>query len=121
MHDVSELIKQMRLMLGRLGCGGGPLAFLFSPLGGLEALILQETECDQRHQRMPMQPPPRAALEVIEPELFLELLVGLLANPTRFDRRGQPRQRRIGRQVGQVVLVRHRQLGAGVGGEGRDG
>jgi hypothetical protein len=32
----------MRRMLGRLGCGGGPPAFLFSPLGGLEALILQE-------------------------------------------------------------------------------
>jgi ABC-type uncharacterized transport system permease subunit len=29
-------------MLGRLGCGDGSLALLFSPLGGLEALILQE-------------------------------------------------------------------------------
>ena len=32
----------MRWMLGRLGCGDGSLALLFSPLGGLEALILQE-------------------------------------------------------------------------------
>ena len=76
----------MRLMLGKLGCGGGPLAFLFSPLGGLEALILQEQIRHQRHQRVPMQHPPRAAHEVVEPELFLELLMGLLAHPTRFDR-----------------------------------
>ena len=78
----------MRLMLGKLGCGGGPLAFFFSPLGGLEALILQEQIRDQRHQRMPMQPPSRETLEVIEPELFFELLMGLLAHPTRFDRGG---------------------------------
>ena len=95
----------MRLMLGKLGCGGGPLAFLFSPLGGSEALILQEQIRHQRHQRMPMQPPPRATLEVIEPEFFLELLVGLLAHPTRFDRGGQLFQRRIGRQVGQIILL----------------
>jgi hypothetical protein len=37
--------------------------------------MLQEQLCDQRHQGMPMQTPPRAALEVIKPELFLELLV----------------------------------------------
>jgi hypothetical protein len=45
----------MRLTLGRLGCGGGPLAFLFSPLGRLEALILQEQVRHQRHPRVPMQ------------------------------------------------------------------
>jgi transposase len=41
----------MRLMLGKLGCGGGPLAFLFPPLGALEALILQEQIRHQRHNR----------------------------------------------------------------------
>jgi hypothetical protein len=78
-------------MAGRLGCGG-PLGILFSPLGGLQPLMLQEQIGDQRHQRMPVQTPPRAALEVIEPEFFLELLVGLLAHPARLDDRGQPLQ-----------------------------
>ena len=93
-------------MLGKLGCGGGPLAFLFPPLGGSEALSLQEEIRHQRHQRGPMQPPPRAALEVVEPELFLELLMGLLAHPARFDRGGQLLQRCVGRQVGQVIPTR---------------
>ena len=92
-------------MAGRLGCGGGPLAFLFSPCGGLQPQMLQEQIRDQRQQRMPVQPAPRAALEVIEPELFLELLVRLLAHPARLDERGQLLQRRVRRQVGQVVLA----------------
>ena len=95
----------MRLRLGKLGCGGGPLAFLFPPLGGSEALILQEEIRDQRHQRVPMQPAPGAALEVVEPELFSELLMGVLAHPTRFDRGGQLLQRCVGRQVGQIILL----------------
>ena len=65
-------------MAGKLGCGGGPLPFLFSPCGGLQPQMLQEQIRDQGQQGMPVQPAPRAALEVIEPELFLELLVRLL-------------------------------------------
>jgi hypothetical protein len=72
-------------MAGRLGCGGGPPALLFSPSGGCETLLLQEQEGDQRQERMSMQAAPGAALEVIEPKLFLELLVHLLADPARFD------------------------------------
>ncbi len=48
---------------------------------------------------MPVQAPPRTALEVIEPKLFLELLVRLLAHPTGFDERGQLLQWRVRRQV----------------------
>ena len=73
----------MRRMAGRLGCGGGPLGFLFSPFDRPQTQMLQEQIGDQRQQRMPMQAAPRAALEVIEPELFLELLVRLLAHPAR--------------------------------------
>ncbi len=72
-------------MAGRLGCGGGPANFLFSPTGGLQPQMLQEQVGDERQQYMPMQPAPRAALIVIEPEFFLELLVGLLSHPALLD------------------------------------
>src|SRR5215212_2629620 len=94
-----------RRMAGKLGCGGGPPAVLFPPLSGCQALMLQEQVRDQRHQGMPVQAPPRAALEVIQPELFLELLMRLLAHPARLDERGQPSQRRVGRQVREIVLA----------------
>ena len=41
--------------------------------------MLQEGEGEQGHQRVSVQARPRAALEVIKPKLFLELLVRLLA------------------------------------------
>jgi len=91
-------------MAGRLGCGGGPLGF-FPPPHGRKALVLQEAERDQRHQRVPMQAPPRAAFKMVQAQLFLELLMRLLAHPTRFDRGGQLLQRCVGRQVGQVMLL----------------
>jgi len=92
-------------MAGRLGCGGGPRLFLFSPLGGCEALLLQEQERDQRQERMPVQTPPRAALEVIEAEFFLHLLVRLLADPARLDGRGELPHCRLGRQIGEIILA----------------
>ena len=55
--------------------------------------MLQEQVCDQRHQRMPVQSAPRAALEVIEAEFFLELLMRLLADPARLDQGREPLQR----------------------------
>ena len=61
-------------MAGKLGCGGGPL-LLFFPLGGVQAQMLQEQKGDQRHQRMPMQTAPGAALEVIKPEFLFQLLM----------------------------------------------
>src|SRR5690349_16048844 len=94
-----------RRIAGKLGCGGGPPAFLFSPFGSLQPQMLQEQISDQGQQGMPVQPAPRAALEVIEPEFFLELLVRLLAHPPGFDERGQLLQGRVRWQVGQVVLA----------------
>lgn len=52
-------------------CGGG-----FSPPAPFtEAEVLQEDEADHRQEPVMAQPEPAPALEVIEPELFLELLV----------------------------------------------
>ena len=73
---------------GKLGWGGGPMR-LFPPLRQVEAPVLQERQGDQRHQRVAMQACPRAALEVIQPQLLLELLMCLLANPTGLNGRRQ--------------------------------
>jgi hypothetical protein len=64
-------------MVGMLGCGGGP-GILF-PSRCFEATGLEEGEGDHCHQAVSVQPCPRSAFKVIKPELFLELLMGLLA------------------------------------------
>ena len=87
---------------GRLSWGGGPL--LFPSSHRRETLVLQECERDQRHQRVSVQAAPGAALEVVEAEFLLELLVRLLANPAPLDCRGQFLQSRASRQVGEIVL-----------------
>ena len=91
-------------MAGKLGCGGGPLPFLFPPVAACSRRCCKN-KCASALQGMPVQPAPRAALEAIEPELFLELLVRLLAHPARLDERGQLLQCCVRRQVGQIVLV----------------
>ena len=58
---------------------------LFFPPCCFEATILEEGVCDHRHERMTMQALPGAALEVVETEFFLQLLMSLLANPSRLD------------------------------------
>jgi hypothetical protein len=47
--------------------------------------MLEESVSDHRHQRMTMQAMPGSSLEVIETEFFFQLLVSLLANPSRLD------------------------------------
>lgn len=42
---------------------------------------------------------------MIEAELFLELLVGLLADPTGFDGTGQLFERRVAGQIAEVVFA----------------
>ncbi len=56
------------------GWGGGQ-AILFFPSRRCEAPGLEEGVGHHRHQRVPMQPGPGSALEVIEAELLLHLLV----------------------------------------------
>ncbi|WP_246733504.1 hypothetical protein [Methylobacterium sp. BTF04] len=76
---------------GRLGDGGGPgrRVVIFSlprPTMLGEAQVLQVGAGDACHHRVSMQPGPGPSLEVIEAEFFLELLVGLFADPARLDR-----------------------------------
>jgi hypothetical protein len=47
--------------------------------------MLEEGVSDHRHERMTMQALPGSAFEVIETKFFFQLLVSLLANPTRLD------------------------------------
>src|SRR4051812_37517413 len=72
-----------RRTAGRLGAGGGPGSAapgLFPP----EPQVLQEGEGEQAQERVVMEPAPGPPLEVVEPELVLELLVQLLAYPAGY-------------------------------------
>src|SRR5215469_10080294 len=77
---------------GKVGCGGGPLILFFPPCC-FEPAILEESVGDHRHERVTMQALPGSAFEVIKTKFFFQLLVSLLANPSRLDG---------GRQVAQV-------------------
>ena len=87
------------LMAGMLGCGGGP-ATLFFPSRCFEAAGLEEGVSDHGHQGVSVQPGPGSALEVVEAEFLLELLMRLLADPTRLDGRGERLQIGVGGEVG---------------------
>ena len=52
---------------------------------------------------------PGSSLEVIETELFFQLLVSLLANPSRLDGGRQGAQVGLRRQVGEIVFLLSRQ------------
>ena len=70
---------------GRLGWGDGPLIFFFPPRL-CETAMLEECVGDHGHECMTMEALPGSSLEVIEPEFLFQLLMGLFANPSRFDR-----------------------------------
>ena len=67
--------------------------------------MLQISKRQARHQRVTMQAGPGAALEVVEAEFLLELLVRLLAHPARLDRGGQALQRGPNRKVAEIVFA----------------
>ena len=54
--------------------------------------MLEEGVSDHRHERVTMEALPESALEVVETKFLLQLLVGLLANPSRLDARRQGAQ-----------------------------
>src|SRR6516164_8863592 len=54
---------------------------------------------------MTMQAVPGSTLEVIETEFFLQLLVRLLANPSRLDGGSQSTQIGVRWQVGEIVFL----------------
>jgi len=82
---------------------------LFFPLCCSEPAILKESVGDHRHQRMAVQALPGPAFEVIEAEFFFELLVRLLANPSRLDGGRQGAQFGLRRQSGEIVFLLSRQ------------
>ena len=61
--------------------------------------MLEEGVGDHCHERVTMKALPGSSLEVIEAEFFFQLLMRLLANPSRLDGGGQGaqvRRRRAG-------------------------
>ena len=81
--------NRARRTAGKVGCGGGPLTVgrgFFSVRRMGQTPVLQEREGDHAQQRVVVEASPRAALIVIEPELFFHLLMGLLADPAGLDR-----------------------------------
>ena len=93
-----------RRMAGRLGWGGGPgsdgVLTLFPP----EPQMLEEGHGELAQEGVVVQAAPAPALEVVQAQLVLHLLVHLLANPARLDQGGQRLERGLGWEVGQVVL-----------------
>ena len=67
--------------------------------------MLEECVSDHRHERMTVKALPGSALEVIETKFFFQLLVSLLANPSRLDGGRQGAQVRLRRQVGEIVFL----------------
>ena len=91
-----------RRTCGKDGVGGGPgVLVVFFP----KPQMLEKGKGDHRHERMMVQAPPAATLEVIEADLLLHLLVHLLADPAALDQRRQALQRDILRMVAQVVFA----------------
>src|SRR5208282_560701 len=93
-----------RRTAGKLGCGGGP-SNLFSPLRGCEAAMLEKGIGDHCHQGMAVKPMPGSPFEVVEAELFLQLLMRLFTDPTRLDGAGERFDRRLAWQVREVILA----------------
>ena len=65
---------------------------LFFPPRLCEAAMLEEGVSDHGHQCVTVQALPGSSLEVIKSEFFFQLLMGLLANPSRLDRGSQRAQ-----------------------------
>ena len=67
--------------------------------------MLEEGVSDHRHERMTVKAVPGSSLEVIKTEFFFQLLVSLLANPSRLDGGRQGAQVGLRRQVGEIVFL----------------
>ena len=78
---------------------------LFFPPHFGETSMLQEGIGNHCHEHVTMKTLPRSSLEVIEAKLLFELLMSLLADPSRFDGGGQGAQVRFGRQVSEIVFL----------------
>ena len=77
---------------------------LFPPLRRGKTAVLEEGKGEHRHECVSVQPGPGSALEVVEAEFLLQLLVGLLAGPARLDRRRKHLEGGVSGKVGEGVL-----------------
>ena len=77
----------------------------FFPPHFFEATILKEGEGEHRHERMAMKTLPGSPFEVVEAKFLLQLLMGLLANPSCLDGGSQGAQIGRSRQIGEVVFL----------------
>jgi hypothetical protein len=59
---------------------------LFFPSRLCETAMLEECVSDHGHERMTMKALPGSSLEVVKSEFLFQLLMGLFANPSSFDR-----------------------------------
>src|SRR5215471_596056 len=75
----------------------------FFPPCCCQPAMLEEGISDHRHKRMPVKALPGSPLEVVETEFLFQLLVSLLANPSRLDGRRQGAQASVRWQVGKIV------------------
>jgi hypothetical protein len=64
--------------------------------------VLQEGEGDLAEKGVVVQAAPASALEVVEAEFALHLLVHLLADPAGLEHGGEDAERRVGRVVRQA-------------------
>ena len=67
--------------------------------------MLEESVSNHGHERVAVEALPGSSLEVVETQFFFQLLVSLLANPSRFDGGRQGAQVRLRRQVGEIVFL----------------
>jgi len=67
--------------------------------------MLEEGICDHRHERMTVKALPGSSLEVVKAELFLHLLMSLLAYPSSLYGGRQGAEVCLRRQVGEIVFL----------------
>ena len=92
--------RMRRRMAGRLGWSGGLGSDGLPPLFPPEPQVLEEGEGELAQERVVVQAAPAPALEVVQAQLVLHLLVHLLADPAGLDQSGQGLERGIGREIG---------------------
>src|SRR5665811_786906 len=67
--------------------------------------MLEECIRDHCHESVTMKALPGSSLEVVETKFLFQLLMGLLADPSRLDCGGQGAQVRPRGQVGEIVFL----------------
>ena len=67
--------------------------------------MLEESVSNHGHERVAVEALPGSPLEVVETQFFFQLLVSLLANPSRLDGSRQGAQVRLRWQVGEIVFL----------------